>query len=192
MIINDKKKFAFVHVHKTAGSSIRNFLLNHFYNEVRDQYETHATIEQLHKLDPKTKEYFTFAFVRNPWDWQVSLYHYVKQTKNHPRHHIVSKLTFSEYLDWWTSPEHVKKARHRQSDYLLKSGELAVDYIGRFENLSEDFNKILNKIGVSSNKLPHINRSKRPLSYREMYSDETQELVAKYWADDIKLFNYSY
>ena len=196
MIICDDKKFAFIHVYKTAGTSVRSFFINHPDISIRDPFGSHIRIDQLHNLDPRTKDYFTFAFVRNPWDWQVSLYHYVKGAPKHRHHHIVSKQSFPEYLDWVASridkQHETGETNIQQRDYLLKDGKIAVDFIGRFESINEDFHKILKKIGLPAKGLPHTNKSKRPSSYKEMYNNETRDLVAKYWAGDIELFNYSY
>lgn len=55
-----------------------------------------------------------------------------------------------------------------QCDFICdSSGKQIVDFVGKYENLQEDFNYVCNQIGISPIKLPHINRSdtkKRGLS----------------------------
>jgi hypothetical protein len=106
MLISHKYKYAFIHVPKTAGSSITKFFVNNNYQlgldkrgwwdgakhikTPRPEYPflepklyRHGSWKDLHiylleeGYDPS--EYFKFAFIRNPWDKMVSNYHYYLQ-----------------------------------------------------------------------------------------------------------------
>ena len=100
--------------------------------------------------------------------------------------------------DWFTCP---------QCDFIQDNdGRIIVDYVGKFENLQNDFNTICQKIHVESTQLPHINRSKtyNPIinilklnknikkHYSEYYDSETKEFVAHIYKDDIKKFEYCF
>lgn len=130
---------------------------------------------------------FTFAFVRNPWDWQVSLYNYMKKEKNHFQHQLAySFQDFKDYLNW-----RVNNEIRFQTDFLLdQSGNLIVDFIGRLETINDDFSFICNKLGLSAS-LPKVNVS-NILPYQEFYDSEDRELVAKVFAKDINLLGYSF
>jgi hypothetical protein len=65
-----------------------------------------------------------------------------------------------------------------------------VNFIGKYENLKDDFKKICNKIGISTT-LPKLNVSKSK-PYQEYYNDETIDLVRKTFQPDIKIFNYDF
>jgi len=198
MLVSDSKEFIFIHVYKTGGKSIRTAL-----RPYRDRpsllqralqklnlitLPTHASaLEVREKWPRKWSAYFTFAFVRNPWSWQVSLYHYMSQQSSHKQHDVVTCFnSFEQYLDWRIDG-HV----HLQQEYLTdESGTLLVDYVGRLETMREDFQTICERIGVEAN-LPHKNKSSHD-DYRNYYNDRTRDLVAQHYTADIDRFGYSF
>ena len=102
--------------------------------------------------------YYKFTFVRNPYDLLVSLYFYIKQSKNHKYHKKVKMLNFSEFLKW-----HISRGPLLQIDFIRDFNQetILVDRIGRFENLNQDIIKIKESIGLNCSKteLKHKNPS---------------------------------
>ena len=76
-------------------------------------------------------------------------------------------------------------------EYLSTSDGIELDFIGSFESLQEDFDKVCDKINKPRQRLPHINKSNHT-HYSDYYDDETREIVAKRYAKDIEYFNYSF
>lgn len=213
MLVNWEKKYLFVHVPKTGGTSITQVLkrdcnrpilplraLGYTINKSSDtKYESlypiigypyHSRANDLCRIwgPERYNELFSFAFVRNPWDMAVSLYFYIQRKWDHPQRRAVRNLgSFEAYLDW--KPEY---GRHRQqSDWVYDSkGTQLVKHIGRFETYEEDANAILRKLGRSEN-VPHANATKHK-SYYKYYNDRTAEKVAKLYCDDIMNFGYSF
>lgn len=203
MIISHRKQFIFVHVYKVAGTSVKSALrpyadvMHRKYTPRRVLYVLgllqsigeHASAAQIRATLPANifDNYFKFAFVRNPWDWQVSLYHYIRSHPLHPQHRRVKALQgFPDYVRWRIDHEPVL-----QKDFVTDSnGNVLVDYIGRFETLGEDFDAICRRIGVD-NPLPHKNLSKHD-SYVDYYDSRTAALVAEYYRPDIELFGYRF
>ena len=67
------QKFVFIHINKTAGSSIEKAL--------KLRFEHKTALEKRAEIGPELfAEKFVFAFVRNPWDKVVSHYHYRVRT----------------------------------------------------------------------------------------------------------------
>lgn len=94
-------------------------------------------------------EFFKFAFVRNPLDLHVSLYHYLCKNKKHPLSKTVREKSFKEFIGWYigTDPK-------TQMDFVADpAGEIIVDFIGKFENISNDYDSIKTKLGLNSSPL---------------------------------------
>lgn len=209
MIISHSKKFIFVHNYKVAGTSVRNALkpynnlsfwsssfkdkikfLNGEYPKVyAKDFEHHVNTPKLKtQLDPEIFDsYFKFGFVRNPWDWQVSLYKFMlKRTQHHQHELIKSMKSFEEYIDW-----RVNEDRQLQQKFFYQDGKCLVDFIGKMENLNEDFSKICKKVGVVST-LPRLNASRtKSDSFLNYYDQRTIDLVDEAFKKDIELFGYT-
>lgn len=207
MLISYHKKFLFVHIFKTAGTSITNCLAPFCYRPEstrpsnwmaflsvnwkkihRIPIKKHATALEIRSLIDREifDAAFKFTFVRNPWDWQVSLYHYILE---HPenRGHEETKAMGS-FRSFVFSRE---KSDFTQTGCLVdESNNLLVDFVGRFENIDEDFRTICSKVGIAA-RLPHINKSKRT-DFRDYYDAETRELTARLYAEDIERFGYTF
>jgi hypothetical protein len=161
MLLSVKKRFIFVHVYKVAGESIKAALAPYATPPLIDRLlsktgvttstmQTHHLAQQVakHATAAEVKAglpadiydtYFKFAFVRNPWDWQVSLYHYALRDKYHIHHDITVAMSgFDEYIEW-----RVFKERRLQKDFVIdQEGNLIVDFVGRYERLAEDFDAV--------------------------------------------------
>lgn len=208
MLISRKHKFIFIHIYKNAGSSIRDALISYAASRLQRKFtgvlsKVNIKIPALlhQPLDAHVRasdvidymglenfrKYFSFAFIRNPWDWQVSQYKYMLKTPEHFQHDTIKKLkTFEDYIHWRCTEDVVF-----QKDYIYaENGELLVDFVGRFEDIDQDFQNICTRIGISAN-LPKINVSNtRP--YQEFYNSETREMIRKTFEPDIALFNYEF
>lgn len=109
MIINTQYKFIFVHIPKTAGTSIMRSLEGIEGNNRRWLANTkHETLAQLNAnigarlslkdrlLGQTPKDYFNFGFVRNPWDRMASFYQFL--VEKHPRSEIDTVSCFKDFL----------------------------------------------------------------------------------------------
>ena len=207
MVINSRFKFIFVHIPKTGGRSVKKSLTGIRGNRKRWLADTnHETLSSFHaNLEGRrswrdgvrgrtAKDYFSFAFVRNPWDRMSSLYHFLVEKR--PKHEIDSVLDFKDFLlqvqqgVGWIKGLHSTKS---QLDYFTRSGNrLSLDYVGHFEFLSEDFDCVLKQIGCPA-AITHVNRSTNSAKdYRKAYDDEMIEIVASRFAEEIDLFGYKF
>ena len=199
MIVSDKYKFIFLGCPKTGSTSIKVALLGNgekmFYPTRFGAAQDHIKAVEFRKaIDPgKWNSYFKFSFVRNPWDRRVSLFfHHLgkeareyKDTKNHFfRRYIVNRIP-------WFGYHYAYENTNKQ----------IVDFIGRFENLQEEFDKICDTVGMKRIPLTkqRFQKGKNVYHYREYYkyrngsyNEELIGLVKNDSAVDINLFNYKF
>ena len=207
MLLSKKKRYIYIHIPKTAGVSVKNALLPLSVNNLQlllwhvskhikfagvlssQKFPTHIVASDLIGLIGRDvfDSYFSFAFVRNPWDWLVSLYKYMLKSADHPKHSFVKGLgTFDEFIRWRCA----RQIRLQKDFICSKDGKQLVDFVGRFERIDEDFQRICFKIGISTS-LPKLNISNTK-PYREFYTDETRDLVMSAYHPDITFFNYNF
>lgn len=180
--------FIFIHINKTAGSSIEEalglYFMHHTVNDVIDDIG-----------QEKWNNAFTFSFVRNPWDKVASHYRY-----RYERNVSSMKSQEIDFRTWLNLAYVERKPRYFNNPVLFMpqvewlkgpSGRIEVDFIGRFERLEQDFNEVCDKLGFSAT-LPHLKATRRSGSYRDLYSDETESMVGDLFAPDIDRFGYEF
>ncbi len=204
MPVSHEHKTIFIHIPKNAGESMEKKL--GIYGEsktalwgVDGKYVLqHLTLPQMKRLylkDDVFENYFKFAFVRNPWDKAVSEYHWYLRysppiTFRDWAKTLSSRLKVSSKL-------YVLEIGHNVPQYKYiydNEGNLLVDFVGRFEHLQHDFNKVCEKIGIENSSLPNIeataSEGRKP--YKEYYDIETIGIIANVYKKDIELFSYEF
>ena len=197
-MINFKKKFVFIHIPKTAGTSIESSLDEGDSILKRGETEygyarplNHLTLTQAlnHRdVDPNiTKDFFKFTFVRNPWDKVISeCFCGQIQVIFKDDHTIKEKIKTACSWAKGGYGGHCQK----QIDFVKAQGS-SMDFIGRFEDLQKDYKHICETLKIPHLPLPHLNKSKRS-HYREYFNNETEDLVRETYKEDIEKFNYEY
>ena len=198
--VSSTHKFIFVHIPKTAGMSIAfslNMACKRCHNSARSIQQILNKSEYGKKI---WQEYFKFSFVRNPRSWVISSIQY------HADYFKV-EIDPSAFLTQWMKQEQIEitdNFTERMSHLLNKSqynflsenqsegGKLLVDFVGRFENLQQDFDYICNKVGVPQKTLPHKNKTKQYKHYTEYYNEDTKQFIATKFAKDVEYFGYKF
>lgn len=213
MLINEQKKFIFIHVQKNAGISFENILLGEFPGTKTWHGRHGRVVDGLRDMDvAEWEEYFSFAFVRNPWDRMVSWYAMIETAKKELslfkrfrkkpfrselwNYAIKNSHDFESFLENCTDTIFDlgcnKSFAYNQADYLTgPDGNIIVDFVGRFENISADSDHVFRTLGLESASLPKLNQTKHT-HYSSWYNDKTRALVAERFARDIALFGFEF
>ena len=77
------------------------------------------------------------------------------------------------------------------TEWISDGDEIIVDFVGRYENLNEDWSKICQTLQVPALPLGRENQVVRQ-DYRVFYDNESRELVANRFARTIELFEYRF
>ncbi|MBB1073050.1 sulfotransferase family 2 domain-containing protein [Rhodoferax sp. 4810] len=217
MLLSIKRQFLFVHIAKTGGTSIRAALerqrwMDPWYwpmavcarfshwsgHRIGTKLPRHAKVVLAKELLPHDyfESLFKFAFVRNPWDLQVSSFHHIRRERPH---YLNGHQEFDDFLRWKLNPArpyqyHLDTSIELQRDYLMDlHGHICVDFIGRYEQLEADFATVCQHLQLPQLTLPHRRQATdRVKDYRYYYTDDTAALVAQHFASDIALFGYQF
>jgi hypothetical protein len=198
-IIMPSQKLIYVPIPKVANRSIKAALADTAgmpYTDPHDAGWQTIALPQLANLNG----YFRFTFIRNPLDRLLSCYAqkmilYGRQLnmpvlfwrygrRFHPH------MSFAEFVEAVADiPDHLADRHFRsQHTFLFDNGELLVDFVGRYEQLTQDWSDLRQRTGLGE--LPHYNRSPHK-PYAEMFTPELAQLAAKRYEQDIALFAYA-
>lgn len=189
IMIDHERKIIQIHVPKSGGLTIRYSLFN---NKQSDRY-MHVYPKNPHYSkvinDPN---YYKFTFVRNPWDKLVSGYLFtLKKIKDPAFYKTIKKFKdFNEFVLNVNKEQLLCSQRFAPQINWIK--DINYNFIGRFENLQEDFYKICDDLQIERIELPYINNSVGRKNYKEYYTEEIKNIVADLYKEDIKYFNYKF
>ena len=204
-MINHKHKFIFVRVAKTASTSMLSPLFKgnqgaagYILSEIAERYSInvrkywdkdfhHYPLGIIKKVVSSEiyDSYYKFGFVRNPWARAISAYKYaVKWHKSRGSYNQHPELATFER--WILS---IKEPFHKYGEqYAYVEG---CDFIGKIENIQEDFNIVCDKVGLPRTKLRHENKTNHK-HYTEYYDNDTKQIISKIFSKDIEYFGYKF
>lgn len=190
-LISHRRKFIFVHIYKTGGTSISSVLSKYcrivdqiqysenrfihspawlvnkfegFYTDRQDGgggslftgFHKHATsAELLGKIPMYFNDYKTFAILRDPFSWVLSLFNYIKTRK---RHHLkfFASQGIQRFVDYFVS-----SGMNTQSCHVCNNNdEQLVKKLFVLENLSVNCSSLEAYLGLEEAiKMPKLNQS---------------------------------
>ena len=157
----------------------------------------YATPEELRS---KYSQYLKFSFVRNPWSRLVSCYRDKicgdELPPSYARYGVfVRGMEFEAFVRVVASiPDAAAEGHFRsQASYLMapRSKRLVVDFVGKTESFDADFAELSQRLGISVQELPRL-RARSGGKYRDYYSSDLRNMVARRYQDDVELFGYTF
>ena len=211
-VINTDKKFIWTWVPKCAGS----FIYSHpdfkqADHSIAGGHETYIELTSLIKEDIST--YFTFAFSRNPYSRIVSAFHHFKKYHNFNYYECFEDFILDNFKgeDGSISMQHSKtfKSTYRrrsqfgivhddhfkpQSFFMQNpQGVIDLNFVGKTENLPEDFNIVCRKLNITEidNKILNSTEHDSYMSYFEGPKSRAKiDVVNNIYKQDFINFNY--
>ncbi len=149
------------------------------------RFYNHMPASELKPLvgDAIWNSYFKFCFERNPWDRVVSMYYW--HNKEEPR------PSMEEFI----RSDKIDLLEQRGRGIYSIGGEIVVDRICKFENISEEMTEVLSTVGIEQAiELPRAKGGHRPkkAGYKELMSDSDREEIRARFADEIERLGYSF
>jgi hypothetical protein len=184
MIINQKdyNSILFVHIPKTAGSSISKILdennLDNWKREWPRHHDPYSYLKEANLIDERV---FSFSVVRNPYTRTYSCYKQYNKTNQ-------TDISFAQYLD------NIKQGKIStispllhipQSFYIMDQDNLQVERLYKFENLKELEDELGWELGFYNVGNYVVE------SYIEDYTDKEINMVQDFYSSDFINFGYS-
>ncbi|MBL1431945.1 MAG: hypothetical protein COC09_04195 [Gammaproteobacteria bacterium] len=178
MIISDEYKYVYIELPRTGSTAIAKELIELYAGT--SILHKHARYDQFLKMaSTEQKKYFVFSNIRNPMDEGVSLY--LKYFTNH-KSKFTEEKPFRNYnvIDRFREMKKFNSIKNKGmsfQEYFRKYKKLPYsnqsllyhkkfDYIIKYEDLVENFNEVLLKIGISPKRdLPLINPTEGKKKY---------------------------
>jgi hypothetical protein len=197
MVVCHTRKIIFIHIPKTAGSSIEHLLRDEGRYEldfigVRNGRSTHhyMGIELKMILKELYPKYYKFSFVRNPYDRIISEYFWCRIKD------VGYKFnkTFDEFLDYVEDVIKNKKFFKPiendhfipQYSFLFFNNKLLVNNIFKYEDIETIVPLIKKKLKINT-VLQHLNKSNKN---EITLTDQQKERIYNLYKNDFQTFNY--
>jgi YD repeat-containing protein len=206
MIVSEQHRFIFAAIPKTGTHAVRQALREHmgprdheqvglFVNrrmpipELAKVGHGHLSLEQVRPYFRAEDfgGFFKFAFVRNPFDRFISYCAFM--TREHGQFERNPHAVMRHFID---NPQWQHILFQPQHSFVADpEGKLLSDFLGRVETMQQSYDEAARRIGIPSRPLEKVNASSRR-DYRDYYTPELIDGVAKLYARDLELFGYEF
>jgi len=203
MIVSHRHRFIFFAVPRTGTHAIRTALAPALGDDDWQQQSLseivrspvadlarighgHISLRQARACLPtETRDYFKFAFVRNPYDRFVSAC--AMLNKRNPGYRgretafMKRALTFARFRQ--------RVLVRPQVEMLADNDGMGMDFVGRYETLQQSFGEACRKIGVAEVELERNNASEHGV-YPSYYDNELLGRITDFYRRDFREFGY--
>lgn len=191
------------------GEAIQNFYRQRF------NLHKHSRAQEVQQAIGKElwEDYFTFTFVRHPYDRAISLYTWVKgmvesdglrrffpfkMMRKKPFWNFPGTQAFMEsksFSDFIRNTKLLELAPgfKPQADWVVdQNGKAMVDFIGKVENIGEDFQRVARQIKCEAIELGRHNRSGARKNNQPSIQTADREYLYDHFRKDFDMFGYDF
>lgn len=218
-MISHKYKCIFLHIPKTAGTSIERYFRS-LDDEITEKIPRQRGFTDI--LNEFGKDYYVFTFTRNPyerlksaWRWGEMMYNkhqgkiaYFHKSENVDFRNYVKMVTDIDYrmsnIEKWSLYDQYHTLQQSAfipdinnfyyfGDKIIEN--FKTDYIGKYESLKVGLRYVIDILRIKTEetnfcKLERAYKSKIDLAGDCEYDFELKEMVYEFYKEDFNLFNY--
>jgi len=205
-------KLVFVHIPKTAGTSIAHILQNEFGD--KDEFRHSSVAQIVEKSKINIEEYKVLAVARNVFDRIFSTWRWYAV---HKCHHVYSacedhqKVTFKQYVlmikKYFDGEINslqgnkiyieddkppLDKSHIERFEWWMKDakGEIVEHDVLRFENLDNEWNDYKHSLGIEEDMVSLNHNDLFNQNFQDVVSEESREILSEIYKYEIERFNY--
>lgn len=205
MIISHQHRFIFFAIPKTGTHSVRQALRPHLGPQDLEQVglfvqkrfpfkafegirHGHISAQQILPVlgEDTFARYFKFAFARNPFDRFVS---YCAFMGREDRAFESAPRDFMRYIVHERKPVNHLLYRPQHELVVDSTGRLAMDYVGRTEDMQGGYDEVCRRLGLAPASLGRVNTS-RHSHWSQYYDKDLADAVRALYQRDFELFEY--
>lgn len=180
LYINPDRKWLWLRIHKTAGTSIYSKLQHDCINLSKGKHQLEAKQWINTISEEEIKNYLIWSFVRNPYDRFMSMATMFSVDPNRFAKEFHSIRDRKEIIQRHTLPQHL---------YTHHEGKSMLTYTFKVENIQDHFDFLCDKIRIPKTELPHLNKTEHE-PWRKVFNGKTIKFINEYFELDFQYFNY--
>ncbi|MFC4701976.1 sulfotransferase family 2 domain-containing protein [Glaciecola siphonariae] len=157
----------------------------------REHFRSHSNPNnKLQVSADQFRDYFKFTIVRNPWDRAYSWYKNAMRDPIHQKNYqIPPDISFDDFIRKFAGSGYLRPQTYWLENY---NNKVELDFIGKFERLSQDYAHICKTLGVDTPALPHEVSSGSATKSDYKVSQATIDFVSNFYAKEIALLDYDF
>jgi hypothetical protein len=200
MVICHQKRCIFIHIPKTAGTSIEHFIKDNNKNHLEligvlnNRSMQHYTAQELKNIYPVVyNNYYKFSIVRNPYERLLSEYYWTpvpdlgfKSGRNKADflYHVIDIVKNNKYNE----NIYYDHLAPQYSFICNNKKQLVIDQLFKYEDLEWVSSYLKKKLEIESD-FPYLNKSKS-LIKKDDWTPNQKEKIYKLYKNDFLLFGY--
>lgn len=191
-----ESKCIFIHIPKCAGISISTSLFGCYGGGHMELWKYQFLLD-----NNFYNSAFKFTYVRNPWDRVFSAFNFLKNGGFDERDQswslkiLKNNLSFEKFVKDLLHRTTIQKKNHfkPQVDFMKDlSGNIGLDYIGRFESIENDYLVITERLNMNKKLTKENVGRKKGIDYRLQYDNEMVDIVRRVYKNDIEILSYEF